>query len=182
VRIHRILACSKANGPGSRFVVWVQGCNRHCSGCFNPDAQPSGGGSEMDITTILSGIDPECVSGLTVSGGEPFEQPEALKDLLQAARNRGLNTLVYTGYTWEELWARREPALQFCDYLIDGPYEQGNPPRCGWSGSGNQRFLVLCDGVITEDRTERESCAETGEIYISEDGTVISTGIYDGRL
>jgi anaerobic ribonucleoside-triphosphate reductase activating protein len=176
MKIHSILDCSCANGPGSRFVVWVQGCSRHCEGCFNLDAQTFTGGIEMSCRRILAGVDKKKVSGLTVSGGEPFEQDKELAVLLRSAKKMGLSTLVYTGFTWEELSKKKSEALKLCDYLIDGAFEKGNPSLCRWAGSGNQRFLMLQDGHIGADMTCSEPFCETGEITIEENGTVVTTG------
>jgi anaerobic ribonucleoside-triphosphate reductase activating protein len=176
MKIHSILDCSCSNGPGSRFVVWVQGCSRHCEGCFNPGTQPFTGGTEMSCSRILAGVDKKKVTGLTVSGGEPFEQDEELAVLLCSAKEMGLSTLAYTGFTWEELTKKKSEALKFCDYLIDGAFEKDNPSLCRWAGSGNQRFLMLHDGRIAADMTCSDTFCETGEIIIEENGTVVTTG------
>jgi len=168
MKIHSILACSSVNGPGRRFVVWVQGCNRRCGGCFNQGAQSFAGGVEMSRGEILEEIDTHEVTGLTVSGGEPFEQEEDLAELLVSVKKMGLTTLVYTGYTWEELWDRKSTALKYCDWLIDGQYKKNIPTHCRWTGSGNQRVLLLQNGHITGDATEWEPYSETGEIIINE--------------
>ena len=176
MKIHSILDWSCANGPNCRFVVWVQGCSRHCDGCFNPDAQSFTGGMEMTCSDILASVDKKKVTGLTVSGGEPFEQEKELTELLIAAKNTGLDTLVYTGFTWEELSGRRSTALKYCDYLVDGPFEKDKPSTCRWAGSGNQRFLQLQNGIITGDMTDNEPFSEMGEIVIGGNGTVVTTG------
>ena len=57
MRINSILKESEANGPGKRGVVWVQGCSRHCKGCFNPETQSYSGGIEMDCESIMAEFD-----------------------------------------------------------------------------------------------------------------------------
>lgn len=177
--VHKIVKCSEANGPGSRIVVWVQGCSRRCGGCFNPAAQPFCGGTYMSAEQILSSADRSRVTGLTVSGGEPFEQPEELAVLLHTAKKYGLDTLVFTGFTYEQLSGLNEPALADCDYLIDGPYRKNVPPVCRWTGSGNQRFLHLRDGLLIQDLTESEQYSKTGEIFIDAEGNTVVTGFLD---
>lgn len=188
--IHDVLRSSTANGPGDRFVVWVQGCSRRCPGCFNPVAQPfPGTGYDITIPQIMSGI-PDAVEGITISGGEPFEQPEELLRLVRAARDRKLSVLIYTGYTYEELMnsfsgMKRElmhDVLKHTDYLIDGPYVRENPSRNKWAGSGNQRFLLLSEGIVVADLTEKPDNWIIGELIINKKGTVTTTGILDGIM
>lgn len=176
MRINSILKVSEANGPGKRGVVWVQGCSRHCEGCFNVETQSFSGGTEMDCESILNQFDLNTIQGLTVSGGEPFEQAEELKQLLKAAKQKNLNTLVYSGYKFDELSCNYSDVLLFCDYLIDGPYQKGNQSKCRWAGSGNQRFLELKGGQILNDLTECEEYSQTAEITIDETGNMIITG------
>lgn len=186
--VHEFLESSQANGPGSRFVVWVQGCSRHCPGCFNKEAQSyTGRGQDMTPHQLLLKI-PSSVTGLTVSGGEPFEQPGDLARLLRGAKNKGLSTLVYTGYTYDELTSCFDgsfaeliaQALCYTDLLIDGPYRQEEPPICRWAGSGNQHFYALKNGLIVEDLTMVSEYASSAEIVIDERGTIVTTGIIDG--
>lgn len=186
--IHDVLRSSTANGPGDRFVVWVQGCSRRCPGCFNPVAQPfPGTGYDITIPQIMNGI-PDAVEGITISGGEPFEQPEELLRLVRAARDRKLSVLIYTGYTYEELMnsfsgMKRElmhDVLKHTDYLIDGPYVRENPSRNKWAGSGNQRLLLLSEGIVVADLTEKPDNWIIGELIINKKGTVTTTGILDG--
>lgn len=188
--IHDVLRSSTANGPGDRFVVWVQGCSRRCPGCFNPVAQPfPGTGYDITIPQIMNGI-PDAVEGITISGGEPFEQPEELLRLVRAARDRKLSVLIYTGYTYEELMnsfsgIKRDlmhDVLKHTNYLIDGPYVRENPSRNKWAGSGNQRFLLLSEGIVVADLTEKPDNWIIGELIINKKGTVTTTGILDGIM
>lgn len=176
MKVNSIIKMSQANGPGKRGVVWVQGCNRHCDGCFNQDAQPFNGNKELSSAGILNEFDLKTIEGITVSGGEPFEQADELKQLLKAAKQRNLNTMAYSGYTYKELYAAHKDVLEFCDYLVDGPYEKEKPSKCRWAGSGNQRFLKLKDGKIVKDLTECEEYSQTAEITIDKTGNLIITG------
>lgn len=94
------------------------------------------------------------IEGITVSGGEPFDQPEAVTILLGEFKRHGRNTWVYTGYTIEELVARDEPAvdnlLACCDVLVDGPYQEGNGDALRFRGSANQRIIHLTDAIPAE--------------------------------
>jgi anaerobic ribonucleoside-triphosphate reductase activating protein len=187
MRVHRLLEVSKANGPGNRFAVWVQGCSRRCCGCFNPDTHDPCGGYEIEVSEIIRQITKAEVSGITVSGGEPFEQAEELLSLLEEAGRIGLNRLVYTGNTYEELLELESgvKCLEAIDILIDGEYKKEQPAELLWTGSGNQRVIELEKGKIRKvyknSDIELEERVE-GEIIIDGSGEVITTGIIDGRV
>ena len=191
MRIHRILEVSNANGPGSRFVVWVQGCSRNCPGCFNPQTHDPCAGYELEVSEIIQQIPLAKVGGITVSGGEPFEQAEELLELLEETGRKGLNRLVYSGYTYEELLAQKSCAYKKClseiDILIDGAYEKENPPLMPWTGSGNQRLIQLHCGRIKKIYKKKDietaaAVAPNGEIIIDKNGGIITTGIFDSRI
>lgn len=179
MRINTILKESISNGPGKRGVVWVQGCDKACKGCFNQEAQSYCGGYEMSPEEILKEFDLNKIEGLTVSGGEPFDQREELKKLLTLAEEKQLNTLVYSGYVYEQLLSNNFEVLRHCNYIIDGPYMKDKPSKCRWAGSGNQRFLQLKDGHIEKNLTESEDYSQTAEIFIEESGNITITGFLE---
>jgi anaerobic ribonucleoside-triphosphate reductase activating protein len=123
------------------------------------------------------------VKAITISGGEPFEQAEELACLLSAAREAGLHRLVYTGFTYEELRDIDDKAVRksllLTDMLIDGAYQQNNVPKEPWTGSGNQRIIILNNGSI-ETYHGSEYSGDV-EILINEAGMVEVTGIIDSR-
>jgi len=189
MRVHRLLPASMANGPGTRFVVWAQGCSRRCPGCFNPLTHDPGGGQEMAVSEIIRQIPHEGIDGITVSGGEPFEQAEELAALLEAAGQRGLDRLVYTGFTYEELGRKKDRAVKKClsltDLLIDGPYEQEKAHNNLWTGSGNQRILQLCHGEIAKYCVKSDFGIDgniDGELVIDQTGNIMVTGMIDSNL
>lgn len=173
IQIHAIEPRSRANGPGARFVVWLQGCTLGCAGCFNP-ATHAGGGTPMTVDDILAQL-PADTDGLSLSGGEPLQQAPAIVPLLAAARARGLSTLAFSGYTKEEIEALPSglDVLAHLDVLIDGRYVAAERFATGLRGSANQRILLL---------TERHTLAEveatpTAEIRIGPTGEVVLTGV-----
>ncbi|SFD25853.1 4Fe-4S single cluster domain-containing protein [Streptomyces aidingensis] len=141
-------------GPGRRLVVWTQGCALACPGCMSRHTWDPDGGRSAPVPALLaqwrSALDAGA-QGLTVSGGEPLEQPAALAALLAgAARMRALagpfphgepDLLVYTGYAEAELDAPGHAALRHADAVITGRYRAGRPTRLVWRGSANQRLL-----------------------------------------
>lgn len=134
-------------GPGKRLAMWVYGCRRGCAGCIAPELQPRGVPRPLDA--VLEELLPwaRLADGLTISGGEPFEQASALAALIRALRaHRDLEVLVYSGYLLEELRAQGGAAaelLALIDLLIDGPFVQEAANTLQWRGSDNQRVHLL---------------------------------------
>jgi anaerobic ribonucleoside-triphosphate reductase activating protein len=179
--IHAILPRSRVNGPGERFVVWTQGCSRGCPGCFNRQAQgksPPGKAMRLSVGEIVSRIPLGEVGGISVSGGEPFEQPEELLGLLVSARRLGLHTLVYSGFTYGELRESARGILREIDILIDGPYIRDIPPASPWAGSGNQRIICLERGEVAAWESVFPRGRPEAEIFIDPGGNITETGLF----
>ncbi|HEY5945552.1 MAG TPA: 4Fe-4S single cluster domain-containing protein, partial [Kofleriaceae bacterium] len=146
VRVHAIEPRSRANGPGARFVVWLQGCTLGCPGCFNPTTHDAAGGTDTTVAAIAQQLaDTPGIEGISLSGGEPLQQPQAAAALLDAARALGLSTLAFSGYTVDEIRALPlGPAvLDRLDVLIDGRYVAAQRLATGLRGSANQRIQLL---------------------------------------
>lgn len=175
INIHAVIPCSRVNGPGRRMVVFFQGCRRSCPGCFNAPTHSFEPrllyGAEETFERFF---DPS-VEGITVSGGEPFEQAGGLLRLLKAAVERGLTTVVYTGFMMEELAGdpAYKAALGLIDVLVDGPFEADKTePTLLARGSSNQRFHFLTDRYgITDFHMPGKL-----EVVIGKDGDIIETG------
>lgn len=156
LRISGIIPESIVDGPGIRYVVFTQGCPHHCPGCHNPQTHDFAKGRLIDPLSLLNEIDANpLLCGVTLSGGEPFSQAESLLPFAQKVKERGLDLLIYSGYTYERLCqlALKHPAveklLRLCDTLIDGPYiEEQRDLTLLFRGSANQRILHLKDGQI----------------------------------
>lgn len=124
LNLHAVIPVSAVNGPGLRMVIFFQGCRRGCANCFNPATHPFVSALETPVEALLREASELGVEGVTISGGEPFSQPEGLAELLERAREEyNLSTVVYTGYRLEELLdnERLARALGFVDVLVDGP-------------------------------------------------------------
>ncbi len=135
-------------GFGRRLVIWTQGCHIRCPGCVNRDTWNSSAGtpiSPMDLLDACSGI-LEQADGLTVSGGEPFEQPEALGELLAGFRERHSgDILVFSGFERADLLSHRIIHEGLIDVLVSGPYRADLPQTLTLRGSDNQRVDPLTD-------------------------------------
>ena len=134
-------------GPGRRVAMWVRGCGKRCAGCIAPELWLPG--EPTPVARVADELLPLVAQadGLTISGGEPFDQAEALCALLEALRGvYDIETLIYTGYHYDELTAREGAVarlLNIIDILIDGPFERDHPNTLQWRGSDNQCVRLL---------------------------------------
>lgn len=149
IRVCGIEPESIVDGPGFRFVLFVQGCRHHCKGCHNPESWAFDGGEDMTVGEIFEQIKAEPhLRGVTFSGGEPFEQVEPLIELAKLVKEAGLTLMSYSGYTLEELQERHDPAtdelLGMLDMLVDGRYiEAQRNLTLIYRGSENQRVIDM---------------------------------------
>jgi len=94
---------STVNGPGYRYVLWVQGCKLNCKDCFNPETHSYNVATIMDIKNIASEINSNpLIDGITISGGEPLDYSIELICLLKLIK-QSLTTIIFTGYTIKEI-------------------------------------------------------------------------------
>jgi anaerobic ribonucleoside-triphosphate reductase activating protein len=176
---------SEVNGPGSRAVIWVQGCKKECPGCFNPNSWDFEINQLVAIDTLVENILSSPVNtGVTFSGGEPFWQASALAELARKVKAKGLNVMSFTGFTLEQLKSKSGPPgaaelLAELDILIDGPFVESlaiNSPNSPVSSS-NQRV-----NIFNPDFENKISWASDQiEVHILKDGSRIVTG-YQGLL
>ena len=146
IRLASDLQCdSIVDGPGVRMVLWTQGCPHHCEGCHNPQTHAFDQGKLYDVNDLIRQIRKEPLqTGLTLSGGEPFGQSEALLPIARAAKERGLSLWAYSGYTDEQLLAdeTKRKLLELLDVLVDGRFVQDQKDyRLKFKGSRNQRII-----------------------------------------
>ncbi|MFF5077412.1 4Fe-4S single cluster domain-containing protein [Actinoplanes sp. NPDC000266] len=135
-------------GPGRRYVVWVQGCGIGCAECVSPQWIPFDHTRARDVAGLAGEIAERADDGLTISGGEPFAQADAVAELVAAVRaRRDLSVMSYTGYTLEHLRAHGTPGqhrlLAQLDLLVDGPFLAHRQAALRWRGSANQRLHFL---------------------------------------
>lgn len=149
LRIAGIVRDSIVDGPGFRYVIFTQGCPHHCPGCHNPQTHDFAGGEVADVELILKQIaESRMISGVTLSGGEPFCQAEALLPIAEFVKKQGKHLMIYSGYLYEELQERGDEAirrlLELADILVDGPFvlAQRNL-TLPYRGSENQRVIDM---------------------------------------
>ena len=178
IEVDATLPRSRTNGPGLRYVLWLKGCTLGCPGCFNPLTHPSTGGLTRQIGELVSEIRslvPE-IEGVSISGGEPFQQPDGLLELVSAVRQHTpLSLLVFSGFKHEEIC--RIPVgprvLDKIDVLVAGRYVASARDGRALLGSANQRVHFLTDRYGPWDL---EAVPEM-EVYIGADGEIVMSGI-----
>ena len=145
LNLHRIVDVTAAEGPGLRCAVWTQGCSVRCPGCFNPQTWTTRGGTLLPWPELVSRVLAiEGIEGVTLLGGEPFDQPEPLGEFASAVRSEGLSVMTFTGNVLEDLPPSK--LLDATDLLVDGPFLASRPETSRpWIGSVNQRFHFLTD-------------------------------------
>lgn len=165
-------------GYGRRLGIWVRGCSRRCPGCLGYELQ-DGKGSPVETAEILAALPKDFrADGITVSGGEPFDQAEGLAELLEMLeRITGDDVLVYTGYTIEELRERGDPStewiLSHIAALIDGPYIASENDGRGIRGSSNQRIFVW----KYEDRYRDAAAGKRQVQFVEERTSLFQIGV-----
>lgn len=149
VRVAGVVKESVVDGPGLRFVVFAQGCPHRCPGCQNPQTWDPAGGTEVAVDELVEQVMANpLLKGVTLSGGEPFQQAGAFSRLGEEVRKLGLDVVTYTGYTWERLLAAAQDdpetrrLIEASDYIVDGPYVEGlKDLALPFRGSRNQRVI-----------------------------------------
>ena len=179
----------KALGPGERLGIWVQGCERRCEGCANPELQTPEG-KEMPLPILIAmckaAVEDYHLTGITISGGEPLLQAEELAELLRALRPVCEDILLFTGYMLAEL--KRDPrqdaiaaVLANVDVLVDGVYIRERNRGEILRGSDNQVIHFLSDSVREKYEAYLSANKNTVDEFLAPDG-VVAVGIHPGEI
>ena len=165
----KIKNCDVANGPGVRVSLFVSGCNHHCKNCFNHEAWDFNYGDEFtnkQEEEIIEDLKPDYITGLSLLGGEPFEQAnqEGLAPLVKKVKETYPNKKIwcYTGFTFdkqilgqmiqEEHRETTKEMLQNIDYIVDGRFvEELKDPKLRFRGSSNQRIIDVKKSLEQND-------------------------------
>jgi len=142
IYVHHIGIATDVLGPGKRLVLWLSGCPMNCPGCIEPELHNIEAGSPWNVKDLVLEIQPLLcgLNGITLSGGEPFFQANALHRFLQLLDGRH-DVLVYSGYTSEYLKEHYSHIFPYIDIIISGAYEQDKEGSYLWRGSENQEIL-----------------------------------------
>lgn len=164
LRLAGVIRESVVDGPGWRFVVFSQGCIHNCEGCQNPQTHDMNGGYESSVDRLIEEIKKDkLLKGVTLSGGDPFEQAENFSVLAKEVHSLGLDVVTYTGYTFEQLLKGTEKnvgwrhLLEETDILIDGKFELSKKSlECKFRGSTNQRIIDVKRSIAAGKAVETQ--------------------------
>lgn len=164
LRLSGVIKESIVDGPGIRYVVFTQGCPHRCVGCHNPQTHDFNSGYFKDIDDIYEDVlKNPLIHGVTISGGEPFAQAKQVSQLVKKLKEKNYSTIVYTGYTFEQLYENTEDdngyldLLSSTDILVDGKFELNKKNlMLKFRGSENQRIIDV------------QKTLDSGEIVIHE--------------
>ncbi|MDY3815609.1 MAG: anaerobic ribonucleoside-triphosphate reductase activating protein [Candidatus Limiplasma sp.] len=151
IRLFGLVGDSIVDGPGFRVSIFTQGCPHHCPGCHNPGSHDFEAGTVWTLDDVEKKFTGNpLLSGITLSGGEPFAQAAACAELARRAHQKGLNVWVYSGYTYEKLLEKAQAEegvdalLKEADVLVDGPFLLAERSlELDFRGSRNQRLIDL---------------------------------------
>ena len=165
LQVAQFVSATEAEGPGTRFALWFQGCPLRCAGCCNPEFLPFRGGEAWLVDDVVAAIDvahaEHGIEGITLLGGEPLAHAAGAAALAREVQAMGLSVMVFSGYTLEAARAQSDPAvdalLAHTDILVDGPYDRDRPDSARrWIGSTNQRIHFLTDRYRADDPCWRQ--------------------------
>lgn len=156
IRVAGLIENSTVDGPGFRTVLFMQGCVHRCPGCHNPETWDITGGVEISVEKLADIImaNQHC-KAITLSGGEPLLQAEALLELLDIFERHGKNyhVMTFTGFTFEVLLEggskEQLDLISRSDLLVDGRFiESEKSLELFYRGSRNQRILDAKESVM----------------------------------
>lgn len=161
MRYAKIRSEDIANGPGIRVSIYVQGCNRHCPGCFNPETWDFNGGRLFNRRVKIQFLElanKKNIVGFSILGGEPLQQGKDMLDLVKSMKEQYPDKTIWmwTGYKYEDLDDEQREIVSYIDVLVDGEFVQAEKcPNKRFRGSSNQRIIDI------------KKTLETGEIQLS---------------
>lgn len=173
---------TKTLGPGERCAIWMQGCKKRCKGCINPEGQNLNGGYEISVEEIINEIlQFKTITGVTISGGEPFIQYKELCDLVDIIKRvSDLDVMLFSGYSLseiKEMYPNCMNLLNKIDIFIDGEYIIEENDNSMFRGSNNQKIYMFTPKYIEYKSQIELSKQREFSFEIKDDGDVFFVGI-----
>jgi len=174
LKINYTLETSKVQGPGTRFTVWVQGCSIHCQGCQNKDTWDFDSGESISIDFLATQIKNSPSPGLTITGGEPLDQLDAVYSLISKV-NQYKDIFLCSGYTLKQIIddPYKKKILGCIDMICAGPFDKSQICSSEWKGSRNQEIACFTKRAIELRRiykplkTEYRINKRTGQVLVT---------------
>ena len=177
--IARKKAVCNVLGPGERSVIWFHGCSHRCPNCIADTMNETADYEQFSPAELADWVLHNVgIEGITLSGGEPLQQPadELAEFLTLVKRNTNLSVLCYTGYRYEDI-VQCSPVLPLIDVLIDGEYRQKEDFGQRWRGSANQRFHFLTDRYRSQQEEWNNAFERQIEIELDINGKLLISGV-----
>ncbi len=166
-------------GPGQRFGLWLQGCSRKCFACIAPDSHGDNG-TNISVAEMFAIIDSvKGIQGITISGGEPLEQPDALYELLSIVKmETPLDVILFTGYAYSSiLQSKNTKLLKKIDLLIDEVYDETKNDNNYLRGSSNQNFIFLSEKFLPIKDELYTKHSREFEIFVQNENNIFISGV-----
>lgn len=182
-RISHFVENTTVLGPGNRFAIWFQGCSKSCNGCINPQGQDVNGGYFISNNELLEKVKlQKSITGVTISGGEPFLQFEELFDLMKSIKeNTSLDIMLYSGYKYQELVSKydeyKDKFFSLIDILIDGEYRENENTNSLYRGSDNQKIYFLSEKYKKFEEVIYKSKNRSIEFNMTKDNEIFLVGV-----
>jgi anaerobic ribonucleoside-triphosphate reductase activating protein len=186
LRFHKAHYPVTVLGYGRRIGIWLQGCSIRCKKCVSQDTWEADGGADLPVSDLLAWCQTKAkdgLDGITISGGEPFDQPLALVALLReldrwrTQSRQTFDLLCYSGYPYAALQARHADILALLDVVIPEPYVDSLPEGGCWRGSENQTLVPLSPLAVARYGQPGDAIAEKTMQLAVENGRVWMIGI-----
>tara|TARA_B110001452_G_scaffold264447_1_gene267481 strand:+ start:780 stop:1388 length:609 start_codon:yes stop_codon:yes gene_type:complete len=171
MRVASVIESSKIYGPGSRTVLWLQGCSIRCDKCWNDELWSFEGGKKMFSSRLLDTVRKNGDVGFTLLGGEPLDQAPAVVHFIKEVQSMGFDVVLYTGYELHELSSAQKQCVNMSDIVIHGRYvHELRSENLLWRGSTNQEILIQNEkysGIaLTEKRQMEIHLNDLGQVKV----------------
>lgn len=190
MQIDRVIYPVESLGPGKRLVIWTVGCSKHCKRCINQELWAKDESKNIDVKELFCAlveiINSQDIDGITITGGDPFEQFPELLELLKLLKTICNDILVYTGYTINEIQelltsTEMNSVAELISVLIDGRYiDSENDNYSPLRGSCNQKLIFFDEKLRNryEEYLSKGRCVQN--IFYND--RVISIGIHNKEV
>jgi len=152
MNVANIVYNSKIYGPGTRTVIWFQGCSIRCDGCINPDLIPFVKCKEISVNNLVNKVKNHNV---TLLGGEPLDQEEIYNFLIEL-KKKNIRIVLFTGYEWKNLTNLQQSVIsKTCQFAVLGPFDKKRVnPSLYLRGSDNQEIKIFDETIVLNEEIE----------------------------
>jgi anaerobic ribonucleoside-triphosphate reductase activating protein len=152
MNVAKIVHNSRIYGPGTRTIIWFQGCSIRCEGCINPDLIPFVKREEISVKDLVKKVENP---GVTLLGGEPLDQ-EDIYDLLIELKKQNIGVVLFAGYEWTDLNEFQQSVIsETCQFAVLGPFDKNRVNSSLYlRGSDNQEIIIFDKSIVFDEEVE----------------------------